>query len=351
MPVYFIHRSFYGNPGAKYLRVFEADTVLEWFQSIWQGKTRAEERTYSEQLLGADVYSFSALFETIHTHQLTPPTSMTMLMTHLQSSLAIEEQRFGAHHLQILTGDDELEMAIYFFDGHYVAEKPHRAAYLIHPHWQLPDGGSPEGKQLKGPTPIPHSVIGEGCTYLVHFAAYDSGGLSDLDQFGPVVVPGVRIADFPRALMVHESIIDKDRYDETIDDDLEQLVSGLKSYTKSTSDEEFTFLQALAANPNDSVAWNAFSDWQEEHDRELGGRYLLEQILRNYVPVPDFLNPKRDPLKDLVFVQQHIAQACKHIGGEKNTYHHLILFDDYWANAHPDLARSMIRYASRWDCL
>ena len=47
------------------------------------------------------------------------------------------------------------------------------------------------------------------------------------------------------------------------------------------------------------------------------------------------------------------AQACKdgHGTGEQEAFHHVILFDDRWAAAHPRLANGILRFASDWDIL
>ena len=48
------------------------------------------------------------------------------------------EIRYEPHALQVLTDDDEIELAYYIFDDHYLGEHPGRAAYLLHRDWKLP---------------------------------------------------------------------------------------------------------------------------------------------------------------------------------------------------------------------
>ena len=36
MAVYFVYRSHYQNPGGKHVKTFAADTVLDWFRSVWK---------------------------------------------------------------------------------------------------------------------------------------------------------------------------------------------------------------------------------------------------------------------------------------------------------------------------
>jgi hypothetical protein len=56
-------------------------------------------------------------------------------------------------------------------------------------------------------------------------------------------------------------------------------------------------------------------------------------------------------------VDEHIAQVCfpegyglYHQEGSE-LYQQLILFDDLWASAQPDLANAILRYTRRWDVL
>jgi hypothetical protein len=49
-------------------------------------------------------------------------------------------------------------------------------------------------------------------------------------------------------------------------------------------------------------------------------------------------------------VDDHLAQVAMHCG-ESFGYQQWYLFDTAWAAAHPDLARSLLRYANHWDPL
>ncbi len=354
MSVYFVYRSHSDNPGAFHVKVFPQDTVLEWFQSIWvgiQGSERAPipSRDHAFSLIGRHVYSFSSLFESIHEHGWATPKSMTTAAKHFEEALFTEEMKYGSHHLQLLA-HDELEVAIYIFDDEYAAKNPHRAAFLMREDWRMPDGASEAEFKPKGVPKTAKLVRGAGVTYFAHFAAYDTGSLTDLPDFGLCgAVVGVRVADFPRYLFAMRNRLADNPDDETLNAELRQLVTGLNALIHKAKGDEKAFFAALSANPDDYAGWCAYSDWRMERDRPP----LLSDILRLYKPDFSAMEDTRLSKKDEVVAQSHIAQVSKHVGlsSYEDRYHHFILFDDLWANAHRDLASSILRTASRWDPL
>jgi uncharacterized protein (TIGR02996 family) len=158
------------------------------------------------------------------------------------------------------------------------------------------------------------------------------------------------VPDFPRYLLAAESLPESER--ERLPGAVHQLLGGLPAYAPR-GDERALFAGVRAA-PHDDGAWAAYSDWLEEHDRPAAGRHLLGRVLRAFFPDNGSVRDTRNPRKDQVLVQGHVAQACKHVAHwdwAGDLYHHLILFDDLWAAAHPDLVNSTLRFASRWDVL
>jgi len=350
--VYFVYRSHYDNPGAFHVKVFPQDTVLEWFQSIWRGIPATDRpntspaHEHARQLVGRDVYGLMSLFEDIHQHGWAKPETMTGALRRFESSMYTQGLRFGQHHLQLLTDDDELEMAVYIFDDHYATKNPHRAASLLQQDWKLPDGAADEGFHARGVKKEPKLVIGVGATYMAEFTASDSANLEDLTpDEGRRAVPGVRVQDFPRYLFAVRNRLIAHPDDEEIDFSLQNIVSGLVAVIDSASGDEAAFLTALTVNPDDFAGWCAYSDWRMEN----GKPTLLEDVFRKFQPHSGTIRDTRDPAKDEPFVQTHVAQASKHVARfhDVDRYHHFILFDDLWANAHRDLAASILRTASR----
>ncbi len=351
MAVHFVLRSHYDNPTCFYIKRFEADSVLAWFQGIWQPVRADDAGDHADQLLGTSVYSFGNLFEKIDDEEWPAPKTMSKLVEHLNESLYVNEMKGGAHHVQIHTDDDELEMAVYIFDDHYAAKHPDRVAFLLRDDWRLPDGMvAGNFKPPPGvPKVFPKSVAGEGKTYFAHFAAYDSGSLTDLDP-GELcgVIHGVRVPDLPRGFFAIQADSD-DQGAEELHSSIVEVFTGLDPACRTAKGTELALLKAVRANPNDTACWAAYSDWLEEN----GKPTLLERILAKCDAPCGAVNESRNPKRDAVFVQSHVAQACKHVAkfDREDLYHHIIFFDDLWANAHPHLASSLLRAANRWDPL
>lgn len=351
MAVHFVYRSHYDNPTCFYVKKFKADSVLAWFQSIWQPIRADDAGDHAEHLLGTHVYSFGNLFEKIDDEEWAAPKTMKALAGYLEEATYINEMKHGQHHIQIHTDDDELEMAVYIFDDHYAAKHPDRAAFLMRDDWRLPDGmANGKFKPSPGvPKAFSKAVAGDGRTYFAHFAAYDSGGLTDLDP-GQLtgVIDGVRVPDLPRFLLAVQSE-GEERDDEETHSSIGEVLTGLNPAFRTAKGTEVPLLKAVRANPNDIACWSAYSDWLLENDRPT----LLERILTKCDAPCGAISGSRNPKKDSVLVQSHVAQASKHVArfGKEDLYHHLIFFDDLWANAHTPLAGSILRAANRWDPL
>lgn len=348
MAVYFVDRSHYTHRGCFGVTRRDGESVLGWFRQFWQ---TVRESTVDERF-DSFVRLLGSLPERISEDGWPEPKSMKQLVERLEEAIYLNEIKAGGHHIQIHTDDDELESAVYIFDDHYAAEHPDRAAFLTREDWRLPDGMAagkfkPSGVK-KALTIHTGDTVLEGKTYFAHFAAYDSGGLTDLDP-GDLcgVIPGVRLSDLARGL-IHV----RDIYhvaSESFHYSLAEVMTGLDPAYRTAKGGEVPLLKAVRANPNDTACWAAYSDWCEENGRPT----LLERILRKCDAPSGSIRKTRNPKKDTVLVQSHVAQASKHVArwGNTDLYHHLIFFDDLWANTHPHLASSLLRTGNRWDVL
>src|SRR5262245_17260568 len=121
MSVYFVYRSHYEGPSAKHVKRFDDATVLDWFRNHWQ-PIADEDAAYAHarRLLGCDVYSFGRLFVRIAENGTPAPQTAHELETYLPDYLYVNMMTCSRHALQIHTDDDELEMAIYFFDDQFL---------------------------------------------------------------------------------------------------------------------------------------------------------------------------------------------------------------------------------------
>jgi uncharacterized protein (TIGR02996 family) len=286
------------------------------------------------------------------------------------------EIRFTPHYIQVLTDDDELEMAYYFFDDEFLAKHRDRAALLLHDAWELPTGELDAGFKLRTKTSrlLPNGTE-EGATYLVFLAYYDSLNLTDIE--GGYRFDGVRLPELCRHLA--QTTPEGDWPFE-----LRLLRSQVLGNKADHDPREAGFLDALAERINDTATWAAYSDWLEEHGQLPGGVTILRRALArcSQYPVATICNSintsaagrgpiaqaqqemdgltaqlrragNHEPSRSLIQVAGHVAQLGLHTDRWRETdlYHRWILFDDLWAIAQPALAEAVLCHASRWDVL
>ena len=140
MSVYFVYRSHYEGPSGKHVRVLDGDSVLGWFQSAWERAKAADDiGEWLKAELGCDVYGLASIFEAARDESLPPPKTDRKLKSYLEEHLYVEgEILFDPHAIQVFTDDDEIELAYFLFDDHYLRDNPGRAAYLLHEGRELP---------------------------------------------------------------------------------------------------------------------------------------------------------------------------------------------------------------------
>jgi uncharacterized protein (TIGR02996 family) len=346
MSVYFVYRSHYEGRSEKHVKRFDDATVLEWFRNRWTplaDEDTAEE--HARRLLGCNVYSFARLFVRIAENNTPAPHTARELEGYLQGYLYVNEMTCSRNLVQILTDDDELEMAAYFFDDHFLEKHGKLAAFLLHEDWRLPVGEGAGGFRTAEPTAelLPRGR-GTGATYLAFLSCEDSSNLSDLA--GVCRFRGVRLPDLCRHLMQHllwgawtgELLLLG-----------EALLKGIE-----VPRAEEPFLRAVREDPGDEAAWLVYSDWLEERGHARAGSHLLAKALA-HIRLDRLDAPTHDPKKFQVNAGEHLAQLSLHTmrvpKDQADLYDQWIFFDDLWASAHPDLANGVLRFASRWDVL
>jgi uncharacterized protein (TIGR02996 family) len=356
MAVYFVYRCHYGAPSEKHVRTFEYDTVLDWARAIFkQFPDRKDAFKYAEEVLGGlDVYSFGSMFTADEeTGARSAPRTMADVKGWFQA-MYDQGEAHGPHHIQILTDDDEIEMAVYVFDDHYRKKKPGKTDFLLLDGWELPAGESTEA-----PPKLPRTDLiepgggGEGTLYAVSLFADDSSNLSDKNECDRGCrITGLRVPDLARYLLAHP---ENDHHDVALRAVRANLLALLDKPTRA----EAGFLAAIRKHPTDLTTWGAYSDWLQDRDLPPAGLHLLDRALR--AEAFGGARANRNPAFDRVKVAPHVAQACKHEGRwpdqpmlwftPSDTFTQFMFFDDQWAAAHPTLATGVLTFASRWDVL
>jgi hypothetical protein len=344
MAVHFVYRSHYAGPTIKLVKHFPEPTVLDWFRKHWQPLADEDAAyQYAQALFGCYVHTFYQLFIGIAEEGVASPRTIGRLASWLPKHLYINEILPSPHCLQILTDDDELDLAMYFFDDEFVQRHRDQVAYLLHEDWKLQDAtavdGSAKGSKPKEKTTeLQPAGEGQGATFAVFLAAYASGNLDDLE--GGYRFDGIRLPELLRHLVSAPEAVGWPR-------ELSDLRKNRFGQARPAHGAEPAFLKALDEDAGNVAMWGIFSDWLQERDEPPAGLYLLRRALTQAVPAVSVR--RRDPARDLVFVGEHVAQACLHTGD--NEFHQWIFFDDLWVRAYPAMADALLRYARRWDVL
>lgn len=309
MSVYFALRSQYDSPKLNQLAVFGNDTVLDWFRANWQ--------KLDEKLLGFEVYGFDSLAGSIKSEELGPPSTANELKDILEEHLYVERDfKFSEHAIQAFTDDDELDIAYYIFDDHYLKDNRHKAEFLTLIPWELPPEYS-DGKFIPKEDCVEFDPVGDeetGATYCVFACYYDAGGQLEYMN-GSGKLDGARLPG---------------------------LVDYLRSQKQPSNNwpEEFQTLHRLLASTTGGTIPAEFSNFPG-----LSGSQVLEKLFKSV--------PSKDPSKCRIQCADHVAQLALNTDQWENTalYTRWILFDDLWAAANSNLANSILRYGNRWDVL
>jgi uncharacterized protein (TIGR02996 family) len=341
--VYFAYRCGYLGPTCKHLRRFDDATVVDWFRRHWRHVNEAESRAYVESILGVHVAYLGGVFSPMEGDFPPPPATMQDVADAVSGTYN-SVICFEDHCLQVLTDDDEIDMAYYFFDDVFLERHAGLASLLLRDDWQLPDGAGEKGRFPEVHTTSPLEGVecgqrdGPGWLYAALLDLHSGENLGDLGP--PQHVGGVRVADVCRWVMS----LDAEQAEE-FGYYFQSLRELLFSEDLAESDEERAFLDALRADPGDDLTWDVYSDWLQERGQRAAGYRLLERVL----PRVDGSYQDSDAGRNLIQIGDHVVQLFAHV--RDNDFDHWFFFDDLWCAAQPDLADALLHYASRWDVL
>jgi hypothetical protein len=329
--VYFVYRSHYEGPLSKRVHTVPDETVLAWFQRGWRCD---DPDAWVESELDGEVYGLASIFEASVDEDLPTPATTDELRALLYEHLYVEGTeeyiQLDDHSLRVRTDDDEVQLAYFFFDDVAVATAPERLAYVLHDPWPLPDD---LGAAAPFTPDVPVTVVtpngpGDVTTYAIFLTFYDGESLATSP---PLAFPGVGLT---------------------------ALASHLRA-TDTTAEWplELSVLRASIAPGEDTIAaaldrcnrWPGFNLSVAPRPPLPAGYDAAHARVLDLIEAAEFTGGRR-PDVSLCQVNDHLAQLAMHCGGVFG-YQQWYLFDTVWAAAHPDLAQSLLRYASGWDPL
>lgn len=350
--IWFVYRTPYEGPTGKRVTRLPDPSVLAWFQRLWTatadvvavGDEHRAHRWATAQVagdLGGEVYGLSSVFQSAHEHGLPPPSTWRELRAVLDRHLYVEGTvRADEHSVRASTDDDDIPLAYYFLDDALAAAHPDRLAFLLHEPWELPDGAADGGGFDPGMAlqRLDGAGGGAGATYVV----VDAPGDVDWDGTpAPLMIPGVRL---PRlAAWLHAADLDGATLSEAWRAGWPTELLLLRALVAPGEQRLSPALERRNRLPVDLDSLPDQPDWLTgpQPAAHAAARRLLD---RGGAPT------HRDPAATRIREAEHMAQIALHANlffGHDRWW----LFDDAWAAAHPDLARSLLRYAAGWDPL
>src|SRR5690606_32014072 len=110
------------------------------------------------------------------------PANADALGESLEEHLYVEgELRFEPHCIQVLTNDDELDVAYYIFDDQFLTENRDKAEFLLQNQFELPCDADTEADARELDIDVELNLPdtaggGKGHVFFATMSAYCSGG-------------------------------------------------------------------------------------------------------------------------------------------------------------------------------
>lgn len=335
MKIYFAYRTGY-HSNHRYLKEFESNSILEFFQTHWQ--TFINNESY-EDLFGIDVYGFP-----IHQYQeevdefvIPPkPTTLDELKERLEKGVYCNDIIVGEHCVQVLTDDDEIELAWYVFDETYKNANMDKLALWFYDklpstisentqtisYQELAPKLTHQGDYFGEDEPVKAvqtcQLGSDDCeSYFVSSAIYDSSNLEDTQA---IQLKGTN---------------------------LNGLIGYLKSYDfDAIKDYDYLPYGFLELYISKSIA-NDFKTNELNSVIDLFNKYIgiLQESEFDDIDWQE-IDENDEVEKSFVNVNEHIAEFGIY---DRFCYHYYVLFDDKWAGNYPQLAKSIVHFGRTWE--
>ena len=320
MKIYLAYRSAY-YPNSRFIKSFEEETILGWFQKHWEVFTKedAEETQEYISVLGADIYGFP-IWQDDDEPIPTKPNSFEELKTILERDIYSNEILGDEKCLKVLTDDDEIELAWFIFTEDYKQANWDDLSLWFYD--EIPTEFGENGLILPAEEQILPKGDGIGCTYFISCSIYDGANLEDLE--GVYKLENVRLPNFLNHIKENElGADDEEEYSSPLNEINFMKYIAQKS-DSSNLDEVVSICSKLPITELDETNFN-----------DLTYEELLEFDFRN------------TPEKSKVYFSEHFCEICINSVGE--FYNYWVLFDDLWIEKNPSLATSFLRFGETWE--
>lgn len=303
MKIYFAYRTGY-QPNNRFIKEFEADSVLDFFQKYWNKFTADD----YEEFLGTDIYSFPIQkYDGENDTTIIPaiPQSMTELTDELNNCLYVNDLQSSDDYVEAWTDDDEIELIWCVFTETYKNQNMDKLAIWFYEN--LPTQVN-SNKDFELEVELPQIKVGDSddCCYLIDNTIYDSENSENITS---IQILGTNLVD---------------------------LVKNIKSVKFNDDNYDFNALKLIQ-----SISINENIDDTN--------KVLTEFVKYDLSQIGDFqnLSIKDNTNYDKVSVSNHIAELC--VVSMGCFYNYYVLFDNKWANSYPELAKSLINFGINWQ--
>lgn len=358
--LHFVYRSQRDGPLARRVVRLPDASVLAWFQRGW--REAEDPAAWVAAECGGPVAALDSVLVEARRRSLPCPASEAELGQLLGAHLyfPIEgcptEIHFDGRSLRVATSNSQPDVAFYLLDEATVRERPDRVAWLLHADPALPPGGADAPYVLPADVQVQRTRPTSTPAYPARESAFTCAVLltphsnASFEHPRTVIFPGLRLPDLPTWL---RSTLPAVRYRH---DHFHQPADRIESWPA-----EILLLRAML-DPGDTDLLPALRRCNEYPSHSFCGRDTYRQsqdegvaphaVARAALEAlrPSLTPLDSDPERSIVGAHEHVAWLWKHLTDEVG-YEQWIFFDDAWAAAHPDLASSLLRYATRWDPL
>lgn len=313
MKIYFAYRTGY-EANNRFIREFEADSVLDFFQKYWDKLTLEEE---CDELLGTRVYGFP-ISDYNDDDNIAPPVPKTIdeLITGLTSYVYSHEVLGDKDYIEVHTDDDEIELAWYVFSEDYKNASMDKLALWFYPTLPTQIQDTNALFEPDDVTCIELSDDDNTC-YFMSSAIYDSGNFEDM-QF--IKLKGTNIGELINHLQAFN-------FNELRDDEF--LPYGI---------DELHTLKCLANKfnlNNLASVINVFNKYPRLIESGVSDKTDWQNIQEN-----------DEYERSVININEHIVEFGIY---DYSCFHYYVLFDKKWANTYPELAQSIQQFGTTWQ--
>lgn len=357
MAVYLVYRTPYNQPNNKYLKKFEEDTVLAWFQNLWnyydQDFYQFLDNVY--EYIGIDIYGFWGPFRKYdekgfdekisHKH---PPQDFKQIEEYLRRGYCNQVVLEENNYVQVFTDDDEMELAYYIFDDSYIEQNPIKTEYLIREAYELPTVHARDStfhkfehytKELEL-HPNSHQTM---CCFFENVSG------DNISYKNHLLIKGLRLPELFDYLYnnYHPELI---LFRIFAHESWEQTLKRLADFKHHACFQGQDFYDAFS-----------YPDIEKMKVEETYTYFLKAVETFKQKIGPERLGDFTASGNSRVQISPHLIQLSLNtdswdevpIVGSKpaHLFSHFIFFDDLWASKNETLAKSIMNYARGWDVL